>query len=398
MPDRGPERVLAGLVMTAVLLAGVTIVYAQAHGVSPGGASMPEPSPQSMELVLAPVVEASVELSPEPQPAPAPSLSPSPVPPPPAPPPAPAASDEQLAAYAAELPPDAIEIAAVGDVNMGGTLGEVIQRLGAGYPWERVAPLLQSADIAFANFESTASVRGSPADKQFTFRSDPASLGPMGLAGIDVVSLANNHSLDYGPEALLDTVANLRQFGMQPVGAGATESEAWRPAIVEAGGERFAFIAATRVLPPGWAATAGSAGVASAYQRQRLLDEVAAAKASGAVVIVSVHWGVERSTSPEPYQVDLGHALVDAGASVVLGHHPHVLQPVVRYRGAVIAYSLGNFVFTAPSLEQTSMILRIGWRPGGEPVIAQQPVRIVGGQPRPEAAKIEFGVNPAAIP
>ncbi|MBW3591422.1 MAG: CapA family protein, partial [Actinobacteria bacterium] len=347
MPDRGAERVLAGLVMTAVLLAGVTMVYAQVHGVSPGGASMPEPSPESMDLVLAPVVETSVEPSPAPQPEPVLSSTPSPAPPPPVPRSAPAASDEQLAGYAAELPPDVIEIASVGDVNMGGTLGEVIQRQGAGYPWERVAPLLQSADIAFANFESTASVRGSPAAKQFTFRSDPASLGPMGLAGIDVASLANNHSLDYGPEALLDTVANLRQFGMQPVGAGANESESWRPAIVEAGGLRFAFIAASRVLPAGWAATADSAGVASAYQGQRLLGEVAAAKASGAVVIVSVHWGVEGSTSPEPYQVELAHALVDAGASVVLGHHPHVVQPVVRYRGAVIAYSLGNFVFTA---------------------------------------------------
>ncbi|MEX2588204.1 MAG: CapA family protein [Actinomycetota bacterium] len=385
MSEQGPARALAGLVMTAVLLAGVTIAYARAYDASPGRGPAPEPSPSSMDLVLAPVARAPVDPSPAPPWLPA-SPGPSPAPPLPAPPLPPAlpADDEQLAVYRAELPPDAIEIAAVGDVNLGGTLGEVIRGRGADYPWERVAPLLQSADIAFANFESTASVRGSPAPKAYTFRSDPASLDPMARAGVDVVSVANNHALDYGPEALMDTVSNLRRVGIQPVGGGANEVEAWSPAVVEAGGMRFAFVAASRVLPSGWAATAQTAGVASAYQQQRLLDEVAAAKATGAVVVVSVHWGVERSASPEPYQVNLGRALVEAGASVVLGHHPHVLQPVARYRGAVIAYSLGNFVFTAPSLEQTSMILRIGWRPGGQLVVAQQPIRIVGGQPRPQ--------------
>lgn len=387
MPDRGADKVLVGLGLTVVLLAGVTMAYARAHDVTPGTVGVVTSSPSPMDVVLAPVVEASTQPSPpaslEPVSTPTLPPPPAPSPPPPSPPAVLPASEEQLTAYLTELPPDAIEIAAVGDVNLGGTLGRVIEDRGAGYPWERVAPLLQSADIAFANFESTASIRGSPAPKQFTFRSVPESLGPMGLAGIDVASVANNHSLDYGPEALLDTVSSLRRFGMQPVGAGANDAEAWRPAVVEVQGVRFAFLAASRVLPPGWAATPDSPGVASAYQQQRLLNEVSAARASGAVVVVSVHWGVERSTTPEPYQVNLGHALVDAGASVVLGHHPHVLQPVVRYRGAVIAYSLGNFVFTAPSLEQSSMILRIGRRPGGDLVIARQPVRIVGGQPRP---------------
>lgn len=367
------------LLLTALLLLTSTVAYGRGRQIPPvaaAPATSVSPSPSGPALVLAPVVEP-------------PSPTPSPSPPSPSPPPAPAGPspptvpDDQLAVYDAELPADAIEIAAVGDVNMGGTLGRVIEQRGAAYPWQHVAPLLQRADITFVNFESTASVRGSPAAKQFTFRSDPASLVPMRDAGVDVASVANNHSLDYGPDALLDTVANLRGLGIQPVGAGVNEIEAWRPAVVESGGVRFAFVAATRVLPPGWAATAGGPGVASAYLQETLLGAVAAARATGAVVIVSVHWGIEGATQPAPYQVDLSHRLVDAGASVVLGHHPHVLQPVVRYKDAVIAYSLGNFVFTSPSLEQTSMILRIGWRPGSEPVIVRQPVRIVGGQPRP---------------
>jgi len=299
------------------------------------------------------------------------------------PPPGSPGSDEEPAIFLPELPPDAVQIAAMGDVNLGGTIGELIARSGPGFPWRRVSGLLNAADIAIVNFECSASYRGTPETKQYTFQADPASLPAMREAGIDIASLANNHSLDFGPDALLDTVSRLSAAGVTPLGAGANQDAAWKPTTVDSKGLRITFIAATRVLPPGWAATAGGPGVASAYQERRLLAEVRQARTTSDAVVVAVHWGVERSPDPDPSQVALAHRLVDAGASVVLGHHPHVLQPVVRYRGAVIAYSLGNFVFTAPTVQQESMILRVGILPGGEVALSSVPIRISGGQPRP---------------
>lgn len=289
----------------------------------------------------------------------------------------------ELASFLPDLPPEAVQIAAVGDVNLGGTIGELIARSNPEFPWRRVSALLSAADIAVVNFECSASHRGSPQTKQYTFQADPASLPAMRAAGVDIASLANNHSLDFGPDALLDTASNLSAAGITPIGAGANEDAAWTPSTVESKGFRITIVSATRVLPPGWAATASTPGVASAYQERRLLAEVRQAKATSDAVVVAVHWGIERSPDPDPSQVKLAHRLVDAGASVVLGHHPHVLQPVVRYREAVIAYSLGNFVFTAPTVQQDSMILRVGVLPGGELVLAKVPIRISGGQPRP---------------
>lgn len=303
-------------------------------------------------------------------------------PPPPGPPPS--GTDDEPITYLPDLPPEALEIAATGDVNLGGTVGDVIASAGPDYPWRRVSDLLGRADIALVNLECSVSTLGTPYPKQYTFRADPATLPAMRNAGVDVVSLANNHSLDYGPEALLDTMAHLRAAGIASVGAGANDAEAWSPHVVTAKGIRVAFVAASRVIPhESWAVTADRPGIATAYSDRRLLSEVRRAGEVADVVVVSVHWGVERTSTPEEYQVTLGRRLVDAGATVVIGHHPHVLQPVVRYRGGIIAYSLGNFVFTAPDLVQQSMVLRIGILPDGQVVASQTPIQIVGGQPRP---------------
>lgn len=197
-----------------------------------------------------------------------------------------------------------------------------------------------------------------------------------------MASVANNHARDFGEAAFADTLAHLRAAGVEPVGGGRDAEEAWRPVVVERKGLRIAF-AATRVGPAGWAATARTPGMARADPEGRLLEAVADARRVADAGVVLLHWGIERTGTPTGDQVQLAHALVDAGAAAVVGHHSHVLQPVVRYQGAVIAYSLGNFVFTAPEATQESMILRLGILPDRTVAAATVPVRIVGGRPGP---------------
>ncbi|MGH2733319.1 MAG: CapA family protein [Actinomycetota bacterium] len=316
-------------------------------------------------------------------PAPTPSPSPASLPATPSPAAVPQLP-EDLGDFAGDFPSRVVELAAVGDVNLGARVGQAIVARGPDYPWREVAGSLRRADLAIVNFECAASKRGSPApNKEFTFRADPASLPAMAEAGVDVASVANNHALDFGVEAFLDTLGHIREAGIEPVGGGTDEDGAWQPFYVERKGLRMAFIGATRVLPPNFAATASTPGVASAYREARLLAAVAEARPRVDLVIVMLHWGVELAPQPHREQVRLAQALVDGGAGLILGHHPHVLQPVVRYKDAVIAYSLGNFVFTSPRGDQTSMILRIGVLPDRRLVVARIPVRIVGGQPRP---------------
>lgn len=288
------------------------------------------------------------------------------------------------AAFLDDLPPDAVEIAATGDVNLGARVGGLIRLHGPVYPWEHVRDLLRRADVAVVNLECAISDRGSPLDKEYTFRGDPASVPAMAEAGVDVANLGNNHAADFGRQALVDTVEHLRASGIVAVGAGRDGKEAYAPAFVERGGLRIAFVGATRVLPYHFAAGPDLPGVASAYEEARLIEAVREADASADLTVVSIHWGVERATKPNDVQVRLGRALVDAGADVVLGHHPHVLQPVVRYRGAVIAYSLGNFVFSSGSVAgTTTMLLRVGVLPDRSLVVARTPMRIIGARPQP---------------
>jgi len=285
-----------------------------------------------------------------------------------------------------DLPADAVELAAVGDVNLGGRLLDTIAARGPDHLWTGVAPVLAAADIALVNLECTISERGAPEPKEFTFRGRPSSLGAMRRAGVDIASLGNNHAVDFGRDAFSDTLRHLRDNRIEAVGGGEDIESAWEPVYIERRGIRFGFVAATRVLPHNFAATDRLPGVASAYDEARLVASVREAERASDVTVVVVHWGTETHTAPNPVQVGLARTLVDAGADVIVGHHPHRLQPVVRMKGAVVAYSLGNFVFTSPSAAgRESMILRIGVMPDHSIVTARVPVRI-GVDGRPDVA------------
>ena len=214
-------------------------------------------------------------------------------------------------------------------------------------PFAKMVPALGTADIAFVNVEMAITTGGTPVQKTFVFRAPPSAARTIANAGVDVVSLANNHARDFGAVGLTDTLEALEEFGVVAVGAGENDSEAYRHRILEVpDGPTVAFVAASQIMPSGFGATAERAGIANASaQRERVLANVRVAASEADVVVVSVHWGIERDTCPSGVQRSFAADLLDAGATVVLGHHPHVLQPIETTDTQLVAYSLGNFVW-----------------------------------------------------
>lgn len=243
-----------------------------------------------------------------------------------------------------------------------------------------VRRLLRAADIAFGNLETPVSTRGAPAEKWINMRMPPELLADLSDLGFDMLTLANNHMLDFGELALRDTLDHLRAHNLPYVGAGLDLDAAWRAEVVHVGEARVAFLGAASTLGPGSAAAAGKPGVApihvsEAYHvdpaasleqpgsapyvhtrawredLERAITAVEAARSQADLLALAMHWGVPpfwRSRFQDglaDYQIEVGHALIDAGVDLIVGHHPHSLQEVEVYRGKPIFYSLGNFVF-----------------------------------------------------
>lgn len=212
---------------------------------------------------------------------------------------------------------------------------------------EELSAEMQKADITMANQEFPFSARGTQAqDKQFTFRVDPSYVKILQGMGIDIVTLANNHALDYGTEALSDTFQTLDGAGIAYVGAGDSKERAARAYVTEMGGRTFGFLAASRVIPEvGWNIDNRQPGLLCTYDSAALCQAIRKAKETCDYVAVYVHWGIERENTPQDYQRQLGKAYIDAGADIVIGSHPHVLQGIEYYNGKPIVYSLGNYIF-----------------------------------------------------
>lgn len=210
----------------------------------------------------------------------------------------------------------------------------------------------RGADIFMLNQEFPFGTTGEAADKQFTFRVDPKYVTAEMELGVDIVTLANNHMLDFGRGPLTETLSALDGAGILHVGAGQNLEEAKALKTMEAGGRTIGFLGATRVIPEhSWNASSGSSGLFTTYEPQKLLAQIQAAKQQCDYVVVFVHWGIEKNTTPEDYQKSLARQYIDAGADVVIGAHPHVLQGVEYYNGKPIFYSLGNFIFANRTYE-----------------------------------------------
>lgn len=221
--------------------------------------------------------------------------------------------------------------------------------------------VIDASDIFMANEEFPFSRRGTAAaDKQFTFRLPPEKVSMFQELGIDIVTLANNHALDFGTDALLDTCSTLDDAGILRVGAGANLEEAKKPVFMEAKGRKIGFLGASRVIPESsWNAASKEPGMLTTYDPSLLLEEIKKAREACDYLVIYVHWGIERDERPQEYQRILGQRYIDAGADLVVGSHPHVMQGLEYYKGKPIVYSLGNFVFGS-SIPKTAL-LKVEW-------------------------------------
>lgn len=206
---------------------------------------------------------------------------------------------------------------------------------------------LLDADITVINNEFPFSTRGTQApDKQYTFRVDPKYTSILTDMGVDIAGIANNHVLDFGPDALQDTFLALEDAGIDYMGAGDDLARASALITKEAGGKTFGFLAASRVIPVvSWDVQNSSPGVFTTYDPTRLIAAIEEARSSCDYLTVFVHWGIERDDYPQDYQVSMAKQYIDAGADLVIGSHPHVLQGITYYKDKPVCYSLGNFIF-----------------------------------------------------
>jgi poly-gamma-glutamate capsule biosynthesis protein CapA/YwtB (metallophosphatase superfamily) len=300
-----------------------------------------------------------------------------------------------------------LRLSSVGDINLGDVPGAGIAAEGPHYPWTSVGRRLQSADIGFGNLECAVSKRGTPFEKLYNFRGTPAALrGLERHSGIDVLNLANNHAGDYGPVALLDTVRGIERLGMKAVGAGRNLRRALEPQVVERLGLRVAFVGFSDVAPIEFAAAAGRPGTAWATP-EAVTESVHRARRRADVVVATFHWGIEKAPDETGQQQALAAAAAAAGAQLVIGAHPHVLQPLRRQGSALVAYSLGNFVFgavsegtTATGILETDLtsegVAKARWRPGeiagGRPLLhrQQRPRRLPVGDAEAMAAGVRL--------
>lgn len=250
--------------------------------------------------------------------------------------------------------------------------------------FEGCAATLKQANLCFAQLETTISERGAAVpNAKLAMRAPPAMARAARSAGIDVVSFAGNHCLDYGYEAFADTLQHAADAGLTLCGAGKDLAAARRPALMDAAGSQVAVLAASSILPEGYAAQADKAGCAplrahTAYEQiepdqpgtaarirtfadrddlDALLEGIRAARKRAHFVLLSVHWGIHMvPTSIADYQIEIAHRAIDAGADAILGHHPHLLKGIEFYRGRPIFYSLGNFAIEQPHIWDPAIV------------------------------------------
>ncbi len=236
-----------------------------------------------------------------------------------------------------------------GDVLIKESSEEIYEKDGiAGLIDETLLAEMRNADICMVNHEFQLSSQGEPmADKQFTFQTAPQNVEMLVDLGVDIVSLANNHSLDYGKEGLIDTMLTLDEMGILHAGAGETKERAEELQIIESNGKTFGFLAATHVIPSGsWDVEVSQPGLFAFYNNTRLLEVIEEASNECDFLTVYVHWGIERVDKPLAYQRTMAKQFAEAGADLIIGAHPHVLQGIEFFDETPAFYSLGNYIFS----------------------------------------------------
>lgn len=281
-----------------------------------------------------------------------------------------------------------VSLIAVGDIMMSRTVAKKIKaKKDINYPFLKIKDYLKSADLVFANLEAPITAGPDVPTGSMVFHNDPGAEKALAAANISIVSLANNHTPNYGQRGLLDTFKYLKAAGIKYAGAGKDEAEAFAPAVFEARGLKFALLAYndSDVVPDSYGASSKRAGTAL-MNLAKMRQAVKAVRPKVDFVIVSMHSGKEYTETLTKSQTDFAHAAIEAGAELVIGHHPHVVQRVEKYKDKYILYSLGNFVFDQMWSEDTKrgMTAKIIFKKTGVSKIEFLPVKIEDyAQPRP---------------
>lgn len=244
----------------------------------------------------------------------------------------------------------------VGDIMVAERPGELIAR--GVDPFQPFAPLLASHDLRIGNLECVVATGGTALAKPYTFRADPGVL-PVLKRHFDAMSLANNHSGDFGKAAFAEQLDLMRGAGLAGFGGGRNATEAHAPLVVERNGLRIALLGYLEFKPRSFEADATRPGVAWSGEDEQVIEDIVAARTvhHADIVIPFMHWGWEEEAQPSPRLRAFARRMIDAGADMVVGGHPHVTQGAEVYRGKPIVYSLGNFLFNGFETEATTT----GW-------------------------------------
>ncbi len=261
-----------------------------------------------------------------------------------------------------------LDLVAVGDIMLGrGVLNQMTAHNDFRFPYRAIKSELDAGDVRVANLECMVTDLVQPPSDPYTFTFICPTKGYDGLsyAGFNILTLANNHSNGEGQVVFNDMRSQLTKRGFLPCGGGDNLAQAAAPAIAEAKGMRVAILSYDNIMPQGPFATENSWGLAP-IDVNRLPSDIAAARQKADLVIPYFHWGIEYTNDPTTYQQSVARAAIDAGADMVLGNHPHWTQGIERYKGKLIIYSMGNFVFDQDWSEATmeGMLLHLYWRGG----------------------------------
>jgi len=251
----------------------------------------------------------------------------------------------------------------VGDILLDRGVKRKIEMYGDGdfkFPFLKIVQFLNKADLLIGNLEGPISDKGKKVGSIYSFRMNPKAIDGLKFAGFDVVSLANNHILDYGKVAMEDTFLRLKEAGIDYVGGGFNGREACSPKIKVIKGTKIAFLAFTNLGSPFWQATGENSGICW-LNEENLEKSIKESRERADIVFVLFHFGDEYQEKSNPIQKYFSHLAIDFGADLIVGHHPHVVQEIEEYKGKYIAYSLGNFIFDQDFSNKTmeGMLLKV---------------------------------------
>lgn len=260
-------------------------------------------------------------------------------------------------------PAGTVTLAFAGDVNFARRTAPLLRNPATAFG--PISSVLKAADFTALNLETAVTSRGAPQPKTYHFRTRPAAFTALRDGGVDLVTMANNHVLDYGRTGLADTLAAAHAAHFPYVGIGDNAAAAWAPYLTTINGVRIAIIGVSQVaeLASSWVATRARPGEANAINQRRTLDAVRAAKRLASVVIVFMHWGTEGEACPDPSQLALAPKLAAAGASIIVGAHAHMLQGSGWLGHTFVAYGMGNFLWWERSYSTSTGVLELTVHP-----------------------------------